>query len=419
MSRTPDAHDGLMYESETIYFSDTEVSDEEGEIRYTGSRFSMCDAVGEFDPRPNPLASVSPENVTKSAAVVGTASALARVDLKHDVTTATPGNIGEGQSASEGSAVSLARSDHVHGSPSSFTPDVHKWTHISGGSDEVAHQDLSGAGSNTHAQIDTHIASTSDPHNLTAAQVSLDNVTNYSQLKRGAADFYSFTLKDPPVDADIILVEDSADSWAKKKVQLGNIPGGSSEAIGLGNHAGASPFEVWWIAGNIRNYLASVATTVATNYLTAIPFISPVRGRTVDRLGVDVEYAYGGYVRIGIYTNESSSKAYPYSLLVDSGQIDLGYAGVQSATISQVLSPGTIYWMVTFFASPTSSYIYVLNPFSILPILGTSPVSGRHYVGYNGPYTYGALPASFPTSSIYMYGTNYDITPAVGMRFSA
>lgn len=35
----------------------------------------------------------------------------------------------------------------------------------------IVHQNLSGAGSNTHAQIDSHIASTSNPHATTAAQV--------------------------------------------------------------------------------------------------------------------------------------------------------------------------------------------------------------------------------------------------------
>jgi hypothetical protein len=38
----------------------------------------------------------------------------------------------------------------------------------------IVHQNLSGAGSNTHAQIDTHIANTSNPHATTAAQVGAD-----------------------------------------------------------------------------------------------------------------------------------------------------------------------------------------------------------------------------------------------------
>lgn len=35
----------------------------------------------------------------------------------------------------------------------------------------IVHQNISGAGTNTHAQIDAHIASTSNPHNTTASQV--------------------------------------------------------------------------------------------------------------------------------------------------------------------------------------------------------------------------------------------------------
>lgn len=40
----------------------------------------------------------------------------------------------------------------------------------------ITHQNLSGAGANTHSQIDTHISSTSNPHSVTKAQVGLTNV---------------------------------------------------------------------------------------------------------------------------------------------------------------------------------------------------------------------------------------------------
>ena len=42
----------------------------------------------------------------------------------------------------------------------------------------VNHQDLNGAGTNTHAQIDAHIANTANPHNVTKTQVGLSNVPN-------------------------------------------------------------------------------------------------------------------------------------------------------------------------------------------------------------------------------------------------
>ena len=40
----------------------------------------------------------------------------------------------------------------------------------------IVHQNLSGAGTNTHAQIDSHLANTSNPHGTTATQVGADPV---------------------------------------------------------------------------------------------------------------------------------------------------------------------------------------------------------------------------------------------------
>lgn len=42
----------------------------------------------------------------------------------------------------------------------------------------INHQNLSGAGTNTHAQIDSHISNTSNPHSVTKTQIGLSNVTN-------------------------------------------------------------------------------------------------------------------------------------------------------------------------------------------------------------------------------------------------
>ena len=42
----------------------------------------------------------------------------------------------------------------------------------------IAHGDLADVGSNTHAQIDTHLASTSNPHSVTKSQVGLGEVAN-------------------------------------------------------------------------------------------------------------------------------------------------------------------------------------------------------------------------------------------------
>lgn len=77
--------------------------------------------------------------------------------------------------------------------------------------------------------LDSHVANTSNPHSVTKTQVGLGNVTNDSQLTRASGDFNSFTSKASPVGADIVLIEDSAASFAKKKATLTSLGlGGSS-----------------------------------------------------------------------------------------------------------------------------------------------------------------------------------------------
>lgn len=86
----------------------------------------------------------------------------------------------------------------------------------------VSHTLLADKGTNTHSQIDSHIASTSNPHSVTKTQVGLSDVTNDAQLKRAAGDFATFTEKTSPVGADLVLIEDSEATNAKKKVQRSN-----------------------------------------------------------------------------------------------------------------------------------------------------------------------------------------------------
>ena len=63
---------------------------------------------------------------------------------------------------------------------------------------------------------------------LDKTDVGLTNVTDDAQLKRAAGDIDTFTEKVAPVDADIVLIEDSEDSFNKKKVLLSNMLGGGS-----------------------------------------------------------------------------------------------------------------------------------------------------------------------------------------------
>jgi hypothetical protein len=65
------------------------------------------------------------------------------------------------------------------------------------------HTLLSNIGTNTHAQIDTHIASTSNPHSVTKTQVGLGNVDNTSDVAKpvSTAQAASIATKEPSITA--------------------------------------------------------------------------------------------------------------------------------------------------------------------------------------------------------------------------
>jgi hypothetical protein len=106
------------------------------------------------------------------------------------------------------------------------------------------------------SSLTSHIANTSNPHATTAAQVGADpsgtaasavsahelasdphpqyltsTEGDNAYLKRGAGDYNSFTSKGTPVNADVVLIEDSADSFNKKKITLTDLLGGTASPL--------------------------------------------------------------------------------------------------------------------------------------------------------------------------------------------
>lgn len=89
-------------------------------------------------------------------------------------------------------------------------------THDHNGGDgaQIAHSNLSGIGTNTHSQIDSHVGSTSNPHSTTASQVGADITTST---------VHTATEKNPLHDNDEIPVTDSEATYVLKKITFGNL----------------------------------------------------------------------------------------------------------------------------------------------------------------------------------------------------
>lgn len=102
--------------------------------------------------------------------------------------------------------------------------------------------DSLGSASAVQSNLNDHEADTANPHSTTKAQVGLGNVTDDAQLKREANDFFTFVEKSALVNDDIFLIEDSEDSFAKKKVK--------KSALGTGGGGGGGGLLRFTINGN-------------------------------------------------------------------------------------------------------------------------------------------------------------------------
>ena len=108
----------------------------------------------------------APANVTKTAASAGVSDAPAREDHKHDITTATAVGLSVGLGSSEGAATTLARSDHVHALTAPAAPaNVTKAAASAGVSSAAARSD------HKH-DITTAVASANPPGTVSAEGAS-------------------------------------------------------------------------------------------------------------------------------------------------------------------------------------------------------------------------------------------------------
>ncbi len=82
-----------------------------------------------------------------------------------------------------------------------------------------SHPEYSPISSEFIEEIEEHLQSIANPHQVSRGQVGLSNLTNDAQLRRRASDFMEFDEKSIVNDNDILLIEDSADNHNKKKIK--------------------------------------------------------------------------------------------------------------------------------------------------------------------------------------------------------
>jgi hypothetical protein len=122
-------------------------------------------------------------NKTLTAPAISSPTGLVKADVglgnvDNTADTAKPVSTAQGAANTAVQAFSIQRANHT-GTQSAATVTGLATVATSG-----SHTDLSNIGTNTHAQIDTHIASTTNPHATTKAQVGLGNVDNTSDLNK-------------------------------------------------------------------------------------------------------------------------------------------------------------------------------------------------------------------------------------------
>ena len=178
-------------------------------------------------------------------------------------------------------------------------------------------------------------------------------------------------------------------------------------------HYGTTKYEAWHTSPKTGTALAGSALVAGRLY--AMPFPVP-RGITLDRIGVYVSTLSTGLARLGIYADAGgASLCHPGSLVLDAGTIDVTATGVKSITISQALSQNSLYWLVILCQATPA--IYCIPVAAVIAVLGHSNALGTaQNAGLYAAQTYGALPATFPTTPTLITAAPI---PAIFVRLSA
>lgn len=180
--------------------------------------------------------------------------------------------------------------------------------------------------------------------------------------------------------------------------------------------AGTTNYTAYYCAG-LANGVALTTKALVANRIYAVPYVAPDRGGTLDALEVYVTTGVAATnLRIGIYENAGEADLYPGTLLLDAGAFTSTTSNQKrTASISQALTPGALYWFAV--VSDGAPTLRGVSNNACSHLLGTASSANTTYTSHlYANLTYGALPSTFPTAGATAATGNF---PGIFCRFSA
>jgi hypothetical protein len=178
---------------------------------------------------------------------------------------------------------------------------------------------------------------------------------------------------------------------------------------------GTTDLECWYPCG-AQTGKDLTGGSFSSDNIYVIPFW-PVRGATIDRIGVNVSASGTRKTRMGLYTTTSTTNIYPETLLVDSGEVTYSSASIVSATISAAVGSNFMLWAAVIVDGGTGTAFCIDTGAvsNLFPVVGWPSTGGAAGGGYLiTAQAFGALPATFPSSATRSTGR----PPAVMIRYA-
>jgi hypothetical protein len=149
-----------------------------------------------------------------------------------------------------------------------------------GASGPSDHTLLSNIGTNTHVQIDTHLANTSNPHNVTKTQVGLGNADNTSDVNKPVSTAQAIAIA--VVQSDVDAHEaNTSNPHSTSAAQVGADPTGTAAAAIAAHVAAPDPHTQYTTVAEAAVAAAIVDTaTYASPSLISTAITAPTNQRS-------------------------------------------------------------------------------------------------------------------------------------------